>query len=247
MNLNRFSLSNNKLLTSIIFILSFIFVLVINVPSWMLGNVISNYSNHRLQLFNTEGNFWHGTGLLVVYNDKLDKSSPLVLVHWRIKLGFKKLVNASFYVGENQIADLYLNKNGVNLDQVNVSLSISQLSQLSDIIKDFGVSGNINVKTQHLVLNKKLVGQIDVTLSHISSGISKLNPLGTYNVNIDAATGSINVNSTFDSILNLSGSGNFSGLVLNGTILPQYKADMTQFVTLLGVPTPNGSYQIKVF
>ncbi|MCX8514566.1 MAG: type II secretion system protein N [Burkholderiales bacterium] len=216
-------------------------------PSWILGNVISEYSNHRLQLFNTHGDFWHGSGLLVVYNDKLDKSSPLVLLHWKIKPGLKKFVEANFYVGENPIADLYLDKRGVNLDKVNVSLSISQLNQLSDIIKDFGVSGNINVITQHLLLNKQVTGQIDIKLEHISSGVSKINPLGTYNLSLDAATGNINVNSTPDSILNLSGSGNPAGLILNGTIQPQYREDMAQFVTLLGVPTPNGSYQIKVF
>lgn len=245
--MSQFFIAKNRYLISILFSIMFLFTLVYNIPSWVLSNVVQNYSQGRLKLYDTQGTFWKGSGLLVAIGSKLDTSAPLLLINWQIKLGIPKFVDIQFTVDKKQVADLYINKHGANLDKLNLSLSITQVEQLFDIAKSMSLSGNINLSADHIQVGKKIVGNILVSLDNLSSGISKVNPLGSYVVQLTTDTGDINVHSSPNSVLNLSGNGTVNSLSLNVQINPANKEDMLQFVTLMGAPKPDGSYQLKIF
>ena len=244
--MNSFWLRKKKYLTATLFFVIFAATMVYNIPSWALSSVIQKYSQGRLKFYDTEGTFWNGSGLLVALGTK-QSSAPLLLMDWKIKLGLTKYIDIEFNVGNKRIAELYVNSQGANLDKLNVSLSITQVEQLYDIIKDMSVSGNLNVSADHILIAKKMSGQFKVNLDNISSGISRLNPLGSYVINLNAANGDIDVSTNHGAVLILNGSGSISGLTLNARINEENRADMLQFITLMGIPKPDGSYQLKIF
>ena len=245
--MRRFLASSRKFIISTLFILVFICALINNIPSWVLGNVIQNYSNQRLKLYDTHGTFWNGSGLLVALDTKLQNASPLLYIDWTIKPGWSKFIDIKFSLGKKNFADVYLNKGGVNLDKLDLSLSLSQVSQLFGPLKDLGISGNIKVSADHVVIGKKMLGNFKINLDNISSGISRVNPLGSYTVNLNPATGAIEVDSTAGSTLMLSGAGSISSLSLKARIDEAKKEEMLQFITVMGIPNPDGSYQLKLF
>ncbi|MDQ5920946.1 MAG: ral secretion pathway protein [Pseudomonadota bacterium] len=245
--MNRILVGNRKIFIWILFGIVFIFTLVYNIPSWTLGSLISRESQGRLKLYDTQGTFWSGSGLLVAFSARLDTSAPLILLNWKIKLGLTKFIDIQFNAGNKLIADLYINKSGINLDRVDVSLSITQVEQLFDIVKDMGISGNIKLTTDHVQIGKTMSGQFKINLDNLSSGISLINPLGSYAVELFMDTGRIAVDSNPNAVLIVNGSGTVNSLTLSARINPNNREDMLQFITILGVPKSDGSYQLKVF
>lgn len=232
----------------IIFLVVFVFFysLIINMPTWIVGNIINSYSKERFKLYNQEGNFWDGNGLLV-HNSKQNISTPLLLINWKLKLGLKNFVTLNFFTGNKQIGNMYINKNGVNLDDVDLSLSIMQVSQIFDLIKNLGLSGNLHIASNHLLLSNKNFGEAKITMNDLSSQISPVNPLGSYIINYDFFNENISVNSFGNPLLAIKGNGDAKHLTLNAKVDPDRKEQMIQFMTAFGFPNNDGSYDLKLY
>lgn len=242
----NFFARNKRRFTFIIFILIFLYTLFQNIPTFILANAINTYSQKKLKLYDTSGTFWNGSGLLVAVDTRTNQSAPLILVNWDIKLGLTKFIDIKFSVGSNQIADVYLNKHGLNLSKLNLSLSVSQVTELFGLIKNLGLSGNVNVSTDQMLLSKKSDGIFTINLTAVSSSISPVNPLGDYKVIFNADKKSIDVTSSSNSTLILNGNGTTSSLTLKARIAEDKKEKMLQFITVMGMPQPDGSYNLKI-
>lgn len=236
-----------KYIIGTFFSLVFIFTLISTAPSWILNTVVEKYSAGRLKFYDTNGTFWNGSGLLVANGTKHAASAPILLLNWDIKLGFTKFIDINFNVGDKHTAEFYINKNGSSLDNLNLSISITQVEKLFDIIKNLSVSGNVNISANHIEIGKKMKGKLTVTLNNVSSGLSRVNPLGSYTIVLSTDNGNIQVNTDAGSVLSLEGTGSLNTLILEGRIREDSKDDMIQFITLMGIPKPNGAYQLKIF
>ncbi len=246
--MKQFLLKKKKFFYIFTFILVFIYTVVNNIPSWVLADLIEKYSQKHLKLYNTDGTLWRGSGLLVAMDTKQQmRSSPVLYLDWHLSMGLKRFIQIRFLVGKKQIAEIYLNKDGVNVDNLEVSLSISQVSQLVDVIHNLGISGNLKVTAKHILLAKANQGEVNVQIDNVSSTISRVNPLGNYNMNVVLNTGDITMHSSSDSVLNVSGTGNFNGLTLDAKVRDDKKDDMLQLMTAIGKPMPDGSYKLKIF
>jgi hypothetical protein len=218
-----------------------------NIPTWVLGSVLSKYSEQKLKLYNTSGTFWKGSGLLVAVETKTNQTAPLILLNWTVKLGISKFVDIRFFVGSTQLVDIYVNKQGIYLDSLNMSLSIGQVTELYGLIKNLGLSGNVNISSSQVHLGSKNEGTFNIKLTAVASRISPVNPLGDYNIAYNVNSGAINVTSGDSSALLLSGSGSINGLELSGRVAPEKKEKLLQFITVMGLPQPDGSYRLKIF
>lgn len=248
---NKFFIKVKKYIVIAIFISIFFTTLLINMPTWILASQASKYSEGRLSLYNLSGTFWNGAGLLVASGgnkSQIQTSAPLAYVTWKITLGFKKYVDISLSTGKNEVADLYLNNSGLNIDNLNLSLSVIQITHLVDVIKDLGISGDFHIQANHLLLsNNKIDGKLNINIRSVSSGLSPINPLGNYNMVFDASSNKISVSTDSGSVLNLKGEGSTSSLTLNATIEPSKAEEMKTFITLMGAPRPDGSHDLKLF
>ncbi len=219
-----------------------------NIPTTVLAILVHKYSQHKIAIYNNSGTFWHGNGLIVVLDERSKVLAPLLLVNWDIKFGYKKFIDIIFKVGDKQIMDVYLDKNGLNLTKLNVSLSISQVSEIFGLIKNMGLSGDLLIKSNQIKLVKnKIIGVFEINLNSLSSAISPVNPLGNYSILMNLETNNIKVSTNEDSVLKIDGDGNFNSLILNSVLQDSKKEKMLQFMTMMGIPQPNGSYQLKIF
>lgn len=247
---SKFFVKWRKYLIIITFSYIFFGTLISNIPAWVLSSQLSKYSNHQLALYNLSGSFWNGSGLLVVAPAKKNPGgmmAPIVHLQWRVSLGLTKYINIQFHTKQQQLANVYLNTNGLNIDHLDLSLSIAQLSYLSDLVKDLNLSGNLRIAAKHLLFAQKVTGLVNINVDNVSSGMSPVNPLGSYRVLFNMASGAIRVSNRGAAVLSLRGSGSFNGLILKATIEPDKVAQMQTFITLLGVPNADGTYNIRLF
>ena len=229
---------------SIIFIVS----MIVNMPSWIMDDIIQHYSHQKLKLYNYQGTFWNGNGLLAAHNPSGNTVSPLLLVTWHITLGITQFVKIEFDAGDKRIANLYVDKAGVTLENLDMYLSITQTKQLIDMVKDLGVAGNIHITASSIHMGKILIGTINANLDNVSSSISEVNPLGSYIVQFDVSNNQISVTSNPTSILSLTGNGTIADLTLSARLNDMSKrGNMLQFLTAMGAPQADGSYQFKLF
>lgn len=236
-----------KILITVLFITVFIFSIIFNIPAWVVGSLISHYSQGRAGTMRESGTFWNGEALLYAADHDTKTTVPLVRISWHIKFGISKFIDIEFKTSNKTIARVALNKKGVIINDVNLRLSLDQLTPLLGNLNSLGLSGNVHVSAASLLLSKINQGSISVGLEDVASAIAPVNPIGTYNVVFNLADSSFDISSNANSVINVTGTGNLNSLVLNSKIQPDKKSQLLQFMTMMGVPQADGSYQMKVF
>ncbi|MBX9866686.1 MAG: type II secretion system protein N, partial [Burkholderiales bacterium] len=140
-----------------------------------------------------------------------------------------------------------LSKAGLQVSNVNVDLSVDQLEPFLGNLSSMSLSGNVHVDASSLTLGKANLGTVNVKLEDVGSGISSVNPIGSYTLQINLANSSIDVNSSPDSVIGVTATGSMNSLTLNSTVQADKKEKLLQFMTMMGLPQADGSYKMKVF
>ena len=245
--IKKFRVSNNKFIFVFFCIIIFFASLIYQLPSWTVGSMVNKYSEGKLKLFNANGSFWSGDALLVADNEKKNNSSAIALIHWHSKLGLDKYLDVDFFIGDNKIADLYINKKGIFISNLLLVLPLKEVTLFFEAIQDLKVSGIVTISADKINYNNTFKGNLKITINNLSSAISKVNPLGNYQIYYDLSSLAIKVTTLPDSVLQLNGDGYTNNLSLEGSIVPEKRDDMRQFISIFGEPLPNGNYKLKVF
>lgn len=233
-----------------IFIITIFFSSVIYfTPSWVLAHIIAKASDNKLQMYDETGSFWQGEGLLVLHSriNQKDFYAPLIYLNWNLVFNFSKLLEFKFSSSNKDLAQVYLKHGAIAIDNLSLWLSVDQTSNLMELIKDMSLAGSLEISAKHLLLGKFNSGQLLINFNNISSGIAPINPLGSYQVLISLTDQTIKVTSAANSTIILTGDGNMTSLNLKASIIKDKIEQLTQFITLLGMPNSDGSYQLKVF
>lgn len=236
-----------RILVICILSISFIGGLIVYMPAWIVGSLADKYSEHRISTSNEQGTFWNGGAMLMASDSSGKNLVQITRIKWKVKLGFSNFVSINFTSSDKTIANVNLNKSGLEVNNVNLILSMDQLEPFLGTLSSMSLSGNVHVDANSLKLSKSNSGIVNVKLEDVGSGISPVNPIGSYTVQLDLANSSIDVSCTPDSVISVKGSGNMKGLTLNSTIQSDKKDKLLQFMTMMGMPQPDGSYQMKVF
>lgn len=243
MKSNRFK----RIMYVILLFIIFMAGIIIKAPAWLVGSLLSKYSQNHLVTRNENGTFWNGGALLVASDGTDKKYVPLIHIDWKIKLGLSKFVTINFDSYGQNVAVVVLDKTGLNISNVNFSLAMEQLEAFAGNLGTLNLSGNVNVTADKLSLGKKNSGTIDVSLNGIGSGMSPVNPIGSYKLSFDLSNQALNVSTAGDSVINVTGDGNLTGLSLHARVNEDKKEQMLQFMTMMGLPQSDGSYLLKVF
>ena len=236
-----------KIAIYLVFIFGFFYSIIINTPAWVLGSLISHYSQGRVSTSNEQGSFWNGQALLMAHDGSGKIVVPLMMVGWNIKLGFSKFIAVNLTASNKTIANASLNKAGISLNNVNLGLSLDQLTPFLGNLNALNLSGNVRINADNLSIGKQMNGTINIQLQNVGSGISPVNPIGSYSVSLNLNNSAVNVNTSSDSVITVTGDGNLNSLMLNSRVQADKKDKLLQFMTMMGIPQLDGSYQLKVF
>lgn len=236
-----------KILLILLFVFIFIAAFINRMPAWIVGSIAAKVSNNHIMTRSETGTFWNGSALLVASDKDNKKIVPMIYVNWKVKLGMSKFVTIDLMSSGQTIANVALTKDGIDVTNVNLGMSMDQLAAFAGNLSTLNLSGSAHVMSNNIHLGKTNTGSVNVTLTDIGSGMSPVNPIGNYTLTLDLASQGIDVSSEPSSVIKVTGNGNTSGLSLNARVEEDKKEQMLQFMTMMGIPQGDGSYLLKVF
>jgi len=223
--------------------------ILLNTPAWMFSSILNTATQGKLYVTNVEGNFWSGDGLLMIKSNKKVGDTPLLHVNWTLSLGFSNLINLSLYNDSNGkvLSVDVTRKLAINITEVNLSLSIIQLTKLYDKVSEFGLSGQLEITANNLMLGAVNSGTIGVNVTNLVSTMSPVNPVGSYHIDYNLKDNNISINTTDSSAaIALSANSNVNNLSIKATPAADKKDKLLQLMTIIAIPNPDGSYTMKL-
>lgn len=238
----------------VLYVTSLIATAPAGVMEWMLARL----TNDRILLVQPEGGLWHGKARNLMVKTDDGRLRSMGSVNWKIL--FLPLLKLELAL-RVEVVDEQDNSSGIiaagfgklRLRQMKATLPVSLLSEFMPTWQTWRPNGALNLRTEEFTISQQGVrGAAELEWRNASLGMSQVNPLGDYRVNIqsDQKIAQISV-STISGVLHLVGKGEWSrsdGLSFRGTALgePSRKAELRDFLRLLGGEQGNGVYQIAI-
>lgn len=239
----------SKYLITTVVVLFAIYYFIYSTPTWVLSYFISKYSDQNFAISNQSGTFWQGSGLLVINNPALKGAIPVMDINWHITLGLKKLISVHLSSFNNTIAVVTVDKNGLHLNDLSLTVSLSQTSYLLAALHSLDLAGTVNITSSdgiNIGRHGGMEGTINANLYHLSSTISPLNPIGDYSATMNLKSGVIIVKTINDAIIKIDGEGSIRGLTLNASVQPDKKDKLLQFMVMFGDQVGDNQYKLKL-
>ena len=232
--------------------------LIATAPAGMMQWLLPRLTDNRILLVQPEGGLWHGKARNLLVKTADGGLRSMGGVNWEILLlPLLKLELAA----KVEVVDGQNNSSGIieagfgklRLRQMKAALPVSLLSEFMPTWQTWRPSGALKLSTDEFIFSQQGVrGAAELEWRNASLGLSQVNPLGDYRVNIqgDQKVAQIRV-STISGVLHLVGKGEWSmsdGLSFRGTALgePSKKAELKDFLRLLGSEQSNDVYQIAI-
>ena len=237
-----------------LYVASLIAIAPAGLMEWMLPRL----TNNRILLVQPEGGLWHGKARNLMVKTANGGLRSMGSVNWEILfLPLLKLELAA----RVELADGQNNSSGIvaagfgklHLRQMRATLPVSILAEFIPTWQIWKPNGALNFRADEFTLSKQGVrGAAELEWRNASLGLSQVNPLGEYKVNVqgDQKLAQISV-STISGVLQLVGKGEWSesqGLSFRGAALgdPSKRDELRDFLRLLGSEQSNGVYQIVI-
>ncbi|BAN35152.1 hypothetical protein SCD_n01325 [Sulfuricella denitrificans skB26] len=232
--------------------------LIVTAPASMMEWMLTHLTNNRVFLVQPEGGLWHGKARKLMIKAADGGLKSMGSVNWEILLLplLKLELAAMVEVADGQNASSSIIAAGfgkLRLHQMRATMPVSLLSEFMPTWKTWKPNGALKIRTDEFTLSQQGVrGTAELEWRDASLGLSQVNPLGDYRVNIqgDQKIAKISV-STISGVLRLVGKGEWSvsdGLSFRGTALgdPSKKVELRDFLRLLGSEQSNDVYQIAI-
>jgi general secretion pathway protein N len=232
--------------------------LIATAPAGMMEWMLPRLTHDRVLLVQPEGGFWHGKARNLMVKTADGGLRSMGSVNWEIL--FLPLLKLELAV-RVELADGQNNSRGIiaagfgklHLRQMRATLPASLLSEFMPTWQTWRPNGALKFNTDEFAISQQGVrGVAALEWRNASLGLSQVNPLGDYRVKIqgDQKIAQISV-STISGMLHLVGKGEWKmsdGLSFRGTALgdPSRKAELRDFLRLLGSEQSNDVYQIAI-
>ena len=232
-------------------LLGLLLVLVLTAPARWLTQAVMQASGGRVQLNDPADSLWNGSAKLVLTGGagSQDVTALPGRVHWRLRpggSGVRVALSADCCTATGPIVRAISPRGG----GANVTVADSQSQWPAAVLTGLGTpwntvqpQGELSLATRGLALETvagrlTVLGAADITLRQVSSRLSTLQPLGSYQLQVNGGDAVSLQLSTLEGALRLSGSGQWVGsrLRFNGeaTAAPGMEAQLANLLNIIG-------------
>ena len=232
-------------------LLGLLLVLVLTAPARWLTQAVMQASGGRVQLNDPADSLWNGSAKLVLTGGagSQDVTALPGRVHWRLRPGWSGVrvaLTADCCTATGPIELAISPRWG----GANVTVADSQSQWPAAVLTGLGTpwntvqpQGELSLATRGLALETvagrlTVLGAADITLRQVSSRLSTLQPLGSYQLQVNGGDAVSLQLSTLEGALQLSGRGQWVGsrLRFNGeaTAAPGMEAQLANLLNIIG-------------
>lgn len=233
----------------------FVGILLATAPASLLNTVIHRISHEKLMLANCQGTIWHGSATPLLLTGK-NTNLALHTLQWSIRP--QALLHGQLYaemtwdnLQPGATMRLTANRHAITLINLLLPLPAEIIGELSPYLKPAQFSGNLLIESPQLSFtNNQLQGSATARWNQVGSALSAINPLGNYQVDIQADQHGLSaLLTTHNGTLLLDGQGNWSPTQkfhFNGTAraAPESQAMLSELLHHLGPELSPGVYRI---
>ena len=232
-------------------LLGLLLVLVLTAPARWLTQAVMQASGGRVQLNDPADSLWNGSAKLVLTGGagSQDVTALPGRVHWRLRPGWSGVrvaLTADCCTATGPIELAIRPRWG----GASVTVADSQSQWPAAVLTGLGTpwntvqpQGELSLATRGLALETvagrlTVLGAADITLRQVSSRLSTLQPLGSYQLQVNGGDAVSLQLSTLEGALRLSGRGQWVGsrLRFNGeaTAAPGMEAQLANLLNIIG-------------
>ena len=237
------------------------FALVIQAPAAWLANAVSNASQQRFVLQNSQGTVWRGSAIAFLSDGNLTAQQiakagmPLsTRVHWNFSSGFdtsfmrfvmRAEIKSECCTPEPLQSAISIGWQGLRIDVANQQSQwpANWLVGLGSPWNTVQPEGIMQLRSENLVWQSnagapKIQGLIELTLSQLATPLSTLRPLGTYQLRLQGGDTMAVTLATLEGGLLLSGNGQWADGRLRfkgeARAQPAFEAALSNLLNILG-------------
>jgi len=238
-----------------------VMALLVHLPAQWLAQVVSKATQKQVQLQEAQGSVWQGSGKLVLTGGEGSRDALALpgRIHWHTALAFNGLQWPHFNLNLNaaccmtqtvQLSFQVAERLGIWQLQVNDHRSQWPAHLLSGLGAPWNTlqpEGNLVLETQQLRVQFQaaqtwLQGGLTLTAENMSSKLSTLKPMGTYQVQLGGSASpkllpSLTLSTQSGSLL-LSGQGQWQGSKLQfrgeASAVPEHAEALSNLLNIIG-------------
>ena len=229
----------------------YLLFLVIEMPASWFAWGLNRYSGGTVRLDPIAGNLWHGNGKLVIYYPRM-VPHDLGNTEWSVSFFwlFAGRIQSRWNIESPDSQAQSIVRIGAGLTQLletRIALPAQTIGVFYAPASLIAPQGQIQLRADRLTIGKDtLEGNSEILWNNAGSGLTAVQPLGNYRLEITAAgkTATLKL-STLQGALDLTGQGQWqveNGQIhLTGTAVPRERAaDLEPLLKLIGPDQGNG-------
>jgi general secretion pathway protein N len=238
-----------------VFVLFLLFIFVWQFPMHWLSPSVEKVTGCKVGLFQVEGTFWRGSASISfsVQNDNKTCKAPTAVserFYWHS--------SCSLFSGQCQ-TDIFIRSalkpvriitrlSGIEIQNNQIQLPAEILVGLGSPWNSLQPKGTIDIHWNNLFLTENMTGNLNVKINNLSSAISKIRPLGSYELKIQLDPPITANLITLNGPLILNGQGKFMNQSLqfegSASSTPEAKNSLAGLLSVIGIKNGD-NYQLK--
>jgi len=224
-------------------------------PVSLISPQIEKVSACKIKLYQVQGTIWNGSSSIGVselneFGTCKDPTAITERLYWKSSCQlFSAQCHTDISVSRNQqpIRITY-GFRGIQIQNNQIQLPANLLASLGSPWNSLHPQGLLDIRWNDLNFSKNSDGLVSVKVVNLSSAISKVSPLGTYELKINLSN-PIRANLiTLNGPLILNGQGQFINQALrfegNASSTPEAKNSLTGLLSVIGIKNGD-NYQLK--
>ena len=241
----------------LLFVGAFLGTLMVTAPASLLSRVVEGSSNGQLVLANATGTVWQGSATPAI-RQRTGGLLALEKLHWDIAILplFTGKISIEFrWDNVEKMQPVLVTASFAQTELRNVILPLHAgfLGELLPLLQPVQLSGKMLIKSELFTISRQgISGSAVADWSNAGSVLSKVNPLGSYRINLAGAGERLDVSLlTTSGVLLLEGTGSFTngrGLSFQGTARASAKSNgsIDELLSNFGPETAPGVHSLNL-
>ncbi len=240
-----------------LFAIAFAVALLVMAPASLVGAWMGSLTRGTVELANSEGTVWSGSGIPVFY---LPRGTPVTLdqISWKISVrallqGKIHLMLSQGRAPERPAAVVDAGPGSITLRDVSVEVPAEVLEEIHPLLQALQPHGTLQITSGRLTLSREsMQGTASAQWLSASSAVTTVNPVGSYqfNVRCTGAQAAIDL-TTLSGPLMLDGHGEWSsaaGLTIeaHARTNPENQASLAELLHHLGPEISPGVRLVRI-
>ncbi len=245
-----------RLILPLVFLLVFLLVYAAMLPATWLDALLQHSTRNALAMTATTGTLWRGEGSLQALLPS-GEAVTLAPVSWRIAP--RELLALHLHLimlsqqDEQPVLDASLSPGESRINKARLELPAALLGVLSPTLQAASLTGRLALQAEDLRLDRgHAAGNARVVWAAAGSNLSRINPLGSYELGLDGRGEGLSFHlTTLGGVLNLSGTGSWQpgtdgDFQITATPTESKRQDLAPMLRMLGREISPGTYQLTI-